>query len=188
MSRITADQRLADFQAIPVIDISGLLHGDAAARQAVADNLGRAARDVGFFQMVGHGIDLPLREGLITQAKRFFAQPETIKMERYIGLYHHHRGYVPPGEESPDPNRPDMKEAFDLAFELPSDDPEVLAGTPLLGPNPGPTLTVSASLSPPTTRLPTKWAGHSWAPLPEHWVLMSSSYCATSPSHPANCD
>lgn len=140
MSQITADQRLADFQAIPVIDISGLLHGDAAARQAVADNLGRAARDVGFFQMVGHGIDLPLREGLITQAKRFFAQPEAIKMERYIGLYHHHRGYVPPGEESPDPNKPDMKEAFDLAFELPSDDPEVLAETPLLGPNPWPDL------------------------------------------------
>lgn len=50
MSQINADQRLADFQAIPVIDISGLLHGDAAARQAVADTLGHAAREVGFFQ------------------------------------------------------------------------------------------------------------------------------------------
>ncbi|BBI73532.2 hypothetical protein HAALTHF_30650n [Vreelandella aquamarina] len=90
--------------------------------------------------MVGHGIDGSLREGLIHQAKRFFAQSEAIKMERYIGLYHHHRGYVPPGEESPDPAKPDMKEAFDLAFELPSDDPDVLAGTPLLGPNPWPDL------------------------------------------------
>ncbi len=103
MSQSTNDQRLADFQAIPVIDIHDLLHGDSSARQVVADQLGRAAREVGFFQMVGHGIDGSLRDGLITQAKRFFAQPTETKMERYIGLYHHHRGYVPPGEESPDP-------------------------------------------------------------------------------------
>lgn len=140
MSQVTADQRLADFQTIPVIDINDLLHGDTAARHAVAEQLGRAAREVGFFQMVGHGIDRSLRDGLITQAKRFFAQSTEAKMQRYIGLYHHHRGYVPPGEESPDPEKPDMKEAFDLAFELPSDDPDVLAGTPLLGPNPWPEL------------------------------------------------
>lgn len=140
MSQSTNDRRLADFQAIPVIDIHGLLHGDVSSRQAVADQLGRAAREVGFFQMVGHGIGHSLREGLFTQAKRFFAQSTEAKMQRYIGLYHHHRGYVPPGEESPDPKKPDMKEAFDLAFELPSDDPDVLAGTPLLGPNPWPDL------------------------------------------------
>ncbi|EHJ91257.1 isopenicillin N synthase family dioxygenase [Vreelandella boliviensis] len=140
MSQASNDLRLADFQAIPVIDIGDLLSGDLNARKAVAEQLGRAAREVGFFQMVGHGINPSLRQGLINQAKRFFAQPTETKMERYIGLYHHHRGYVPPGEESPDPNNPDMKEAFDLAFELPSDDPDVLAGTALLGPNPWPAL------------------------------------------------
>ncbi|WP_249978865.1 isopenicillin N synthase family dioxygenase [Vreelandella olivaria] len=140
MSSPTPDQRLADFQDIPVIDIHDLLHGDELARRMVANQLGRAARDVGFFQVVGHGIDHALRDGLITQAKRFFAQPEATKMERYIGRYSHHRGYVPPGEESPDPTKPDMKEAFDLAFELTSDDPDVMAGTPLLGPNPWPDL------------------------------------------------
>ena len=109
MNTPAADQRLAAFQEIPIIDIHPLLHGDEQARREVAAELGRAARDVGFFQMVGHGIDGSLREGLIHQAKRFFAQSEAIKMERYIGLYHHHRGYVPPGEESPDPAKPDMK-------------------------------------------------------------------------------
>ncbi len=92
MSQHTADQRLADFQAIPVIDIYDILHGDAAARQTVADSLGHAAREVGFFQMVGHGIDQSLREGLIRQAKRFFAQSSDTKMQRYIGRYHHHAG------------------------------------------------------------------------------------------------
>ncbi|UYV17927.1 isopenicillin N synthase family oxygenase [Halomonas qaidamensis] len=140
MSPLPADPRLADFQTIPVIDIDPLLHGNTAARRAVANALGRAAREVGFFQMVGHGIDDSLRHGLITQAKRFFAQSTDAKMQRYIGHYHHHRGYVPPGEESPDPTKPDMKEAFDLAFELPANDPDVVAGTPLLGPNPWPAL------------------------------------------------
>ena len=34
---------------------------------------------------------------------------------------------------------PDMKEAFDTALDLPSDDPDYLAGNPMLGPNAGPT-------------------------------------------------
>lgn len=139
-SSSSADARLADFQVIPVVDIRGLLHGDAAARQAVAEEIGRAAREVGFFQIVGHGIERELRQGLIEQAGAFFAQPLEVKMTRYIGQYDHHRGYVPPGEEAPDPDKRDLKEAFDLAFELPADDPDVLAGTPLLGPNPWPEL------------------------------------------------
>ncbi|WP_447529105.1 isopenicillin N synthase family dioxygenase [Vreelandella sp. TE19] len=134
------DSRLTEFQAIPVIDIHDLIHGDHSAKMQVAEKLGQAARDVGFFQIVGHGIDTTLREGLINQAKRFFALPTEAKMERYIGRYSHHRGYVPPGEESPDPTKPDIKEAFDIALELPEDDPEVVAGTPLLGPNPWPEL------------------------------------------------
>ncbi len=36
MSQHTADQRLADFHAIPVIDIHDLLHGDALTTDSVA--------------------------------------------------------------------------------------------------------------------------------------------------------
>ncbi|PMR73825.1 isopenicillin N synthase family dioxygenase [Billgrantia endophytica] len=140
MNTMHRDSRLENFQAIPVIDIQGLRDDDPAARQAVARELGRAAREVGFFQIVGHGLSRKLREGLIEQAKAFFAQPLEAKMTRYIGQYPHHRGYVPQGEEAPDPTKRDLKEAFDLAFELPEDDPEVRAGTPLLGPNPWPDL------------------------------------------------
>ncbi len=138
MSQSTTQNRATEFQSIPVIDISGLLHGDSARRQAVASEIGRAAREVGFFQIIGHGISDAKRGDLIDAAREFFAQPVDEKMKYYIGLSSNHRGYVPQGEESPDPKKRDLKETFDLAMELPESDPDVGPESPLLGPNPWP--------------------------------------------------
>lgn len=135
-----ATAKAGEFQTIPVIDVHGLLNGTDAERRAVAEEIGKAAREVGFFQIVGHGISDGLQHDLIEAAKQFFAQPVERKMERYIGKYTNHRGYVPQGEESPDPKKRDLKEAFDLAMELPESDPDVGPETPLLGPNPWPDL------------------------------------------------
>ena len=41
---------------VPIIDIAGFRKGDTAARRAVARQVDRAARDVGFMQITGHGI------------------------------------------------------------------------------------------------------------------------------------
>lgn len=140
-----AKQQLSHFQSLPVIDIGGLFSPDEDERQAVAAQLGDAARNVGFFHIVGHGIDEDLRQALLDQARRFFAQPMETKMRHYIGLSAgngttRHRGYVPEGEEMPEKGKRDLKEAFDLAFELPADDPDVVAGIPMLGPNVWPEL------------------------------------------------
>lgn len=130
----------SDFRSVPAIDIHGLFSDDPADRRAVADALGQAARDVGFFYVVGHGLSEALRAALLEQTQRFFALPSDTKMRYYIGKSDNHRGYVPPGEESPDPSKPDAKEAFDLALELPDDAPEVTAGTPMMGANVWPDL------------------------------------------------
>lgn len=125
----------ANFQSIPAINIEALNSKNVQQQQAVAGKLGEAARNVGFFYVTGHGITEELQSRLFTQARRFFSLPRQDKMRYYIGLSDNHRGYVPPGEESPDPSKPDSKEAFDVSFELPADHPDVIAGTPMLGPN-----------------------------------------------------
>lgn len=128
------------FQSIPVIDIGGLRLGDRAGRDRVAAELGAAARDVGFFYICGTDVGEDLFERLLSVTKEFFALPMEEKMKSYIGLSSCHRGYVPVGEEGLYGDKPDRKEAFDTALDLPADDPDHLAGNPMLGPNVWPDL------------------------------------------------
>lgn len=126
------------FTSVPVVDISALGSGDPAAEAASVDALRRAASEVGFLHVTGHGIAPAVVEGLRSAAREFFALPEDRKMAAYIGQSTNHRGYVPEGEESLGEGKRDRKEAFDLALDLPAD--SVPAGHPLLGPNQWPAL------------------------------------------------
>lgn len=124
-----------DFTDIPVIDISALHGGSAVDQARVAEELGKAAREVGFLYVTGSGIDERLFEDLLAATKAFFAQPVEKKMEVYIGRSSNHRGYVPEGEEVFYGGTKDKKEAFDMSLDLPADDADYVAGHPMLGPN-----------------------------------------------------
>ena len=122
------------FERLPVIDMAPFL--DGSDRQGVADRIGAACREVGFLYLTNHGIPATLIDAAMAQARRFFALPEDRKMALDIAKSPAHRGYFPFFAENNDPkNNRDLKEGFDLAHHLPPDDPRVLAGKPLHGPN-----------------------------------------------------
>ena len=65
--------RAHDFSHIPIIDVSELVAGGPAPR-AVAERLGAACRESGFFYVVGHGVDAALQDRLRELSRQFFAQ------------------------------------------------------------------------------------------------------------------
>ncbi|MCU1426337.1 MAG: iron oxidase [Actinomycetia bacterium] len=123
--------------AIPVVDVTAIVAGphDAPAVARVASEIDHACRTVGFFSIVGHGIDAALRAALIDAAEAFFAHPDDekaqIAMARGGRAW---RGWFPVGGELTS-GQPDHKEGIYFGAELASDDPRVLAGTPLHGAN-----------------------------------------------------
>lgn len=121
-------------QSIPIININPLIHG-TEDRLVVADEIGRACRDCGFFYVVGHGVDAELQERLEKLSQQFFAQGIETKMQIRMALGGRAwRGYFPVGGELTS-GQPDLKEGIYFGAELPDDHPMVKAGVPLHGPN-----------------------------------------------------
>lgn len=126
---------------LPVIDISALYAADAQAQKRVAQEIDQACRTWGFFYIKGHTIAQAEIDAVIAAGKAFFAQPLERKLEIDITQSRHHRGYGAIATEQLNPDLPgDFKETFDMSFHLPADDPDVLAGKPLRGPNRHPDL------------------------------------------------
>ena len=121
---------------LPVIDVGPLAgRSSAAARAGVAGQIQAACRERGFFYVTGHGVPPGLLDQLADASAEFFALPPTDKLE--IAMEHGGRawrGFFPVGAELTS-GRPDLKEGLYFGAELPADDPRVVAGIPLHGPN-----------------------------------------------------
>ena len=120
---------------VPLIDIEPLCQADPdpAAVSRVAEELGRACVEHGFFYVVGHGVDGALQERLLQACREFFALPLAAK----LALHMRHggrawRGFFPVGEELTS-GRPDQKEGIYFGSEQSEDHPRVRAGLPLHG-------------------------------------------------------
>jgi isopenicillin N synthase-like dioxygenase len=124
----------SDFSHIPIIDVSALV-GGGSSRQAIALHLAEACRESGFFYVVGHGVDELLQRRLRELSREFFAQDLETKLTIRMALGGRAwRGYFRVGDELTS-GKPDQKEGLYFGAELSADDPRVLAGTPLHGPN-----------------------------------------------------
>jgi isopenicillin N synthase-like dioxygenase len=119
---------------IPILDLST---PDPSAFAA-------AYSDVGFAYIVNHGAPQALIDGVFAASARFHALPRADKMA--IELNDQHRGFIPINT-STDVNsklaevkRPNQSESFMMLREAGVDDPDVLAGAFLAGPNQWPDL------------------------------------------------
>jgi isopenicillin N synthase-like dioxygenase len=124
----------AEFSHIPIIDVRELASG-MGDRRAVADQIGQACRESGFFYIVGHGVDQHMQERLQKLSRQFFAQETDVKLQIRMALGGRAwRGYFRVGDELTS-GKPDQKEGLYFGSELPPDHPLVRAGTPLHGSN-----------------------------------------------------
>jgi isopenicillin N synthase-like dioxygenase len=83
---------------LPVLDLSRL---DAGAEEAAAfrADLLRATHDVGFFYLVGHGVDQGLTDELLSVSRRFFELPTDDKLALENVRSPQFRGYTRVGGE-----------------------------------------------------------------------------------------
>lgn len=113
--------------SLPVIDLSGALSGDPAARVRAAKEIDAACVESGFFAVTGHGIPQSLLDELTDQARRFFALDRTEKDEVAPPGPYDFRGYLGLDTTSlaatiGDETMPDLCESFNIGG---FDDPEV---------------------------------------------------------------
>ncbi len=126
--------------SLPVIDLAPFADAARADPHAagVAAQLDTALCSTGFVLLANHGVTPVAKQGLLDAMHQFFALPHEEKNRLSIANSSAHRGYVGIAAESLDNANTmagDLKETLDTGPEHADDHPEVVAGTPLHGPN-----------------------------------------------------
>lgn len=123
MSRINDAVYAGSGESIPLIDIGPSLSGSKAARESVAAQIGKACREIGFFQITNHGVSQQAQDGILEQARRFFHElPLAKKKELHIDNSRLFRGWEPSDVSNVNPDDwnktgKETKEAFNWGYE-----------------------------------------------------------------------
>ena len=127
-------------EAIPVIEISRIRSlgargtADEAAVAAVGRALLAASQQTGFFYIAGHGVPPATIARAVAAAQAFFALP--LEQKQRVQVNGRHRGFLRQGGAvMRDDVKPDLKESFNWAFEVPEGSPLMRPDRPLIGPN-----------------------------------------------------
>lgn len=125
--------------AIPLIDLHGNIDSSASIAHETAASLREALASVGFAYIAGHNVQRATREAAFAASREFHASP--LERKQSIAINGFHRGYMGMASSTivtssvAKVTRPNMSESLMLMHELPPDDPGLLAGLPMQGPN-----------------------------------------------------
>ncbi|GGJ91980.1 isopenicillin N synthase family dioxygenase [Pseudomonas matsuisoli] len=120
--------------SIPLIDMAGVRERDEASVRRAGAAIREACETIGFFYIVNHGTPQTVIDRAMEAARTFFAYP--VETKREVAVNKRHRGFhMLGGALMYEATKPDHKEFFSIGLELPEDDPAVLAGEALRGPN-----------------------------------------------------
>lgn len=124
---------------LPVIDISTLSRSRPLRNHGTARELCKAFEEVGFAYIVGHGLSKHLIESAFDQSRLFHESP--LQQKRTLSINSAHRGYMGFATSTVitstinNNTHPNLSESFMLMHELEMDDPDLIEGNPLAGPN-----------------------------------------------------
>src|SRR5262249_159034 len=115
-------------ETIPLIDFGPFL--DGRQKLAVAAQVRDACETIGFLYLRNHGVPENKIAATLAAAHRFFALPDRIRLDPDIlTTPKRTRGYMKLGSRHyAGTGAPDLMEAFKVQQELPSDDPDIVAG------------------------------------------------------------
>jgi isopenicillin N synthase-like dioxygenase len=106
------------YDQLPIIDLSAADRGPRARAQLHSELHG-AAHDVGFFQLVGHGVTRAETDALLTAMHAFFRLPEADRLALDNINSPHFRGYTRTGDERTAGAR-DWRDQLDIGAERPA--------------------------------------------------------------------
>jgi len=111
-------------RAIPVVDLSQFIKGNAEDRRKFVEALGQAFHEIGFVGVINHGIPYELIDGFYRAAKVFFNLPVEVKRKYEVEGLAGQRGYTSFGKEHAKQSEvADLKEFFQIGQEVPEDHP-----------------------------------------------------------------
>lgn len=124
---------------IPVLDLGPYLAGAEGAMAELARHVARSCRDTGFLVLANHGVPERMVEQTFAESANFFALPMEQKLALKVGEMN--IGYLPMGAQTIRTStihanrRPNLNESFYIVRDRAEDDPEILAGAPMVGLN-----------------------------------------------------
>lgn len=111
----------ATTRAIPLVDLSNYVNGDAYVKQSFINQLADAFHGIGFVGVTGHGIPKELIDNFYVAAKKFFAMDVELKGKYEIPGAAGQLGYTAFGKEKAKQSKvADLKEFFQIAQETPN--------------------------------------------------------------------